>query len=65
MSQNADILSHLQSGWTLTPLEALNQFGCFRLAARVWELRGQGYDISSEYIEVNGKSVAQYSMVSH
>ena len=35
----------LKSGKTLTPLKALHDFGCFRLAARVLELRQAGYNI--------------------
>ena len=64
MSQNDNILSYLEQGNTLTPLEALQMFGCFRLAARVWELRCKGHNIESETIEVGGKSVAQYRVAS-
>lgn len=45
MSQNDVILARLASGEPLTPLEALRDFGCFRLAARVAELRARGNDI--------------------
>jgi hypothetical protein len=41
--QNARILAHLQSGRTLTALEALEWFKCFRLASRVCDLRKAGY----------------------
>ena len=62
MSQNTEILSHLQSGQTLTPLEALQLFGCFRLAARIYNLRDDGHDVSVELVNVRGKQVAKYSM---
>jgi len=59
--QNARILAHLQSGRTLTALEALEWFKCFRLASRVCDLRKAGYDVQKRTIKTNsGKSVAEY-----
>jgi hypothetical protein len=43
--QRLQILSHLKSGKTLTPLEALQMFRCLRLAARVHDLRNEGWPI--------------------
>jgi hypothetical protein len=45
----------------VTPLDALNVVGSFRLAARIKELRDAGHDIRTE-IETtdNGKRVARY-----
>ena len=48
MTQSEAILQHLQAGNVLTPLDALNKFGCFRLAARIIELRRRGYNIVTE-----------------
>lgn len=62
LSQEEQILEHLRSGNTLTPLEALQRFGCFRLGARVWDLKQAGHDIRSQMIHVDGKRVAQYAM---
>ena len=45
MSQEKKILEYLLAGNTLTPIEALNMFGCFRLGARICELRQRGYEI--------------------
>jgi hypothetical protein len=61
-SQNNLILNYLKAGNTLTPLEALHKFGCFRLGARIWDLRIAGHDIASKIIEVNGKRVARYQL---
>ena len=59
--QNARILAHLQSGRTLTALEALDWFKCFRLASRVCDLRKAGYDVQKRTIKTNsGKNIAQY-----
>ena len=60
------ILRHLQSGKSLTSLEALNRFGTMRLPARVHELNKQlapfGQEITSEIINKGGKKFARYSM---
>ena len=45
MSQNMEILQALKDGKMITPLDALHDYGCFRLAARVYDLRKKGYDI--------------------
>ena len=59
--QNARILAHLQAGRTITALEALEWFKCFRLASRVCDLRKAGHDVQKRTIKTNsGKSVAQY-----
>lgn len=64
MNQNQVILEYLKTGKTLTPLQALNKFGCFRLAARVYSLRQDGWPILSERLDVGeDKKVAIYSLV--
>jgi hypothetical protein len=45
MSQADRILEHLQKGLPLTPVDALRWYGCFRLAARIAELKKAGNDI--------------------
>ena len=54
MSQTDAIRAHLESGRDLTPIEALDRFGVFRLAARIDELRAEGLDIET-IIERRGK----------
>ena len=62
-TQCKQIASHLEGGKTITALEALNLFGCFRLASRIHDLRVQGYNIIVERITTaTGKSVAQYRL---
>jgi len=61
-SQREKVLAHLERA-TLTPLQALKLYQCFRLGARVWELKRDGYDIRSRLVEVNGKRVAQYVLI--
>jgi hypothetical protein len=62
-TQRDQILAHLRDGNSLTPLEALRRFGCFRLGARIWDLKQDGHDIRTELVDVNGKRVAKYRMV--
>lgn len=60
-SQNVSIARYLEEGGSLTPLEALDLFGCFRLAARIGELRGQGMNIERRDIPVmNSKGRTVY-----
>lgn len=42
------ILAHLLEHETITPLEALSEYGCYRLGARIADLRKQGYDIETK-----------------
>lgn len=60
MSQDDLILEHLKRGYPITAIEALNLYRCFRLAARINDLRKRGYDIQTENIEENGKRYARY-----
>jgi len=62
MTQEKQILNHLQSGKTITPLEALRLFGCFRLAARIFNLRKKGYTIKTNYVTRKNKTFAKYEL---
>ena len=66
-THSAKVLSHLKSGKSITPIEALNKYGCFRLGARIHELKGDGHSISKQMIKVKTRDggfsrVAEYSM---
>jgi hypothetical protein len=61
-SQNALIKGWLLNGRSITQLDALNMFGCFRLAARIANIREQGLYVDTEIIEINQKRVARYSL---
>jgi len=64
MNQEYEILQYLKQGNSLTPLEALNRFGCFRLGARCWDLKQKGYNIKSEIFSgKNGKHFARYKLI--
>lgn len=47
-SQRKKIACYLKSGRSLTQDEAIRMFGCYRLSARIFELREQGMDIKTE-----------------
>lgn len=62
-SQSAQILRHLNSVGPLTSMQAIDRFGCTRLAARVADLKAEGYDILTEKVKVqSGCTVARYSL---
>jgi|TARA_R110000765_G_scaffold30028_1_gene71340 hypothetical protein len=61
-SQNDRIKNHLQNVGRISPLVALDLYGCFRLAARIADLRGTGLAIKMKRIKRNGKSFAEYSL---
>lgn len=61
-TQREAIREYLEDGKTLTPLDALSLFGCFRLATRIFELKKQGLDIKTEMVTdgESGKKYARY-----
>ena len=62
-SQEQQVLRHLLAGESLTALEALQRFGVFRLAARVFRLRQKGFPVLTHMAEMaGGKRVAVYAM---
>ena len=60
MSQMLRILNALDQGEKLTPIDALNRFGCFRLGARIYDLRRLGHNITKTTVERGGKKFACY-----
>ena len=62
-TQAERILAALLAGESLTSLDALERFGCARLASRISDLKQRGYPISSKLVETaSGKRVAQYRL---
>lgn len=56
------VYKHLVQGLSITPLDALNLYGCFRLSAVIHKLRHKyGIPIQMEQPEAaNGKPYAKY-----
>ena len=68
-TQNEKILKYLQTHKRgLTAMQALEKFGCMRLASRISDLRKIGYVISREMIAVKDRDgdvryVANYKLM--
>ena len=45
MSQCNRVLQHLQAYGSITPLEAMQEYGIMRLGARIYDLKKMGYSI--------------------
>ena len=61
-TQSEKILAWLQSGNTLTQLDALRMFRCMRLASRISDLRAAGHNIISQPEKHDGGVHARYSL---
>ena len=62
-SQTDRILDWMLEGNAITPIDALNRFGSFRLGARIAEIKARGYLVYSEFVTGdNGKKVKQYHL---
>ena len=63
--QSADVLDLLRQFPVtgITQHDAIAFVSCYRLAARVNDLRGEGFDIRSESETFNGRRFARYTLV--
>ena len=61
LSQKDRIKEYLMKGKHLTPLKALEFFQCFRLGARIYELKKDGLNIGSELVK-DAKTGKHYSL---
>ena len=65
-SQKESILEYLEKGNSITPLDALSLFGCSRLAARICDLRKDGWAIRSKMVKIQTRDghaiVSEYWM---
>ncbi|WP_218208615.1 helix-turn-helix domain-containing protein [Acinetobacter sp. F9] len=59
-TQLRQVLDHLKQFKTITPIEALDKYGCFRLSAVILKLRDAGYDIVT-HRERNNKCTGTYA----
>ena len=67
MSQKTRILKRLQKGQTLTRMKMITDLGILEGAARICELRGDGWKIRTEMVVVENRygestKVARYSL---
>jgi hypothetical protein len=61
-TQNEMILSDLKKGIIIDPMYALKKYGCFRLAARIDELRAH-WNIKTIMVNSNGKRYGKYKLI--
>ena len=61
-AQNDLILKALKKGSRITPIDALKRFGCFRLSARIADLRKSGHNIKTRMVVNGEKHFAEYYM---
>lgn len=60
-SDKERVLAWLRTHGSIEPLTALREIGTFRLGARIWDLRHEGYDIETMTFETDsGSRVARY-----
>ena len=61
--QNTLVINHLKHHKTITPIKAFIHYQIFRLAARIYELRSQGWKIETVMKSgLNGRKYAQYRL---
>lgn len=58
------VLHHLRTIGPITPWEALELYGCFRLGARIYDLKRRGHPIITELVTAaKGKRHARYHLL--
>ena len=66
ITQDIAVLTWLKNHISINPMEALSELGCYRLSARIHQLRKRGHSITSRRISKQGKfgkiSFAEYSL---
>ena len=55
MTQKQMILQHMKETGSITPGTALEEYGCFRLAARIADLKADGYNIKTYRVSTLNK----------
>lgn len=52
MSQEIQIIDFIKSHGSITQKQAVDFLGCYRLSARVWNIRAMGIDVQKEMVIV-------------
>lgn len=60
MSQNKLIKDHLIRTGQIDAITALKKYGCFRLAARIFDIKNEGLNITKKNVRHQGKTFAVY-----
>jgi len=62
-TQKQQVRKQLIEGAGITPMHALNRFGCMRLAVVINRLRNDGMNIKTHMMNHDGRTFAYYSLV--
>lgn len=67
-TQCGEVLRYMEERGSITQAEAASELGCWRLGARIWDLKNRGHAIRSEIVTKKnryGRSVhfAKYSII--
>lgn len=67
MTQTEMILRYMQENGSITQAEAVSEFGCYRLGARIFDLKAAGHQITKEIITSRNRfghsvSFAKYNL---
>ena len=62
MSQTSQLISLMKRKW-VTPQDALRYAGCFRLAARVHDMRSSGINVVDRWVERDDTRFKAYKII--
>jgi hypothetical protein len=61
-SASIRMLNYLKSGYDITTNQARNRFGITNVAARVYDLREEGFPVYTNMKKINGEKVHVYRL---
>ena len=66
-TQASLIIEYMEEFGSITPLEAIRDIGCYRLSARISDIKDQGIPIKTEMVNVKNRRgkysrIARYSL---
>lgn len=62
MNAQTRMLNYLRSGYDITTKQAQSRFGISNVAARVYDLREEGYPVYTNRKNINGEKVHVYRL---
>ena len=67
VTQASLIIEYLEEFGSITPLEAIRDIGCYRLSARISDIKDMGIPIKTEMVNVKNRRgkysrIARYSL---
>ena len=66
-TQEVEIIEHIRDNGSITTKQAMEHLGCYRLSARIYEIKAVGIPVEKDMVEVqnrNGETcrVARYTI---